>query len=94
MIFYGWGRIGRRMCIKGFLRNRWTPWRCGRAAALLALALLLVTAGGDGTARHWDVRFSAGLLTAACTVADQSLTRQRWADYAGTQPFQQVCPAS
>ncbi len=54
----------------------------------------LVTAGGDGTARSWDVRFPAGLLTAACAVADQSLTRQQWADYAGNQPFQQVCPAS
>ncbi len=54
----------------------------------------LATAGGDGRARLWDVAFPAGLLAAACTIADQSLTRQQWADYAGTQPFQQVCPAS
>jgi hypothetical protein len=33
-------------------------------------------------------------LTAACTIADQSLTRRQWADYAVTLPFQQVCPAS
>ena len=58
----------------------------------------LVTAGASGgsggNARQWDVAFPAGLLTAACAIADQSLTRQQWADYAGTQPFQQVCSAS
>jgi WD40 repeat protein len=54
----------------------------------------LATAGGDGTARSWDVAFPAGLLAGACAIADQSLTRQQWAGYAGTQPFQQVCPAS
>ena len=58
----------------------------------------LVTADANdssgGNARQWDVAFPAGLLTAACAIADQSLTRQQWADYAGTQPFQQVCSAS
>jgi WD40 repeat protein len=54
----------------------------------------LATAGGDGTARSWDVAFPAGLLAGACAIAEQSLTRQQWAGYAGTQPFQQVCPAS
>ncbi len=74
-----------------------TPMTAG-PAPVYALAFgpggaTLVTAGGDGTARRWDVRFPAGLLTAACAIADQTLTRQQWADYAGTQPFQQVCPA-
>jgi WD40 repeat protein len=54
----------------------------------------LATAGGDGRARKWDVAFPAGLLAGTCAIADQSLTRQQWAGYAGTQPFQQVCPAS
>ena len=54
----------------------------------------LITAGGDGTARSWDVAVPAGLLAAACAIADQSLNRQQWAGYAGSQPFQQVCPAS
>src|SRR5580704_4587095 len=58
----------------------------------------LVTADANdssgGNARQWDVAFPAGLLTAACAIADQSLTRQQWTDYAGTQPFQQVCGAS
>ena len=58
----------------------------------------LVTAdasdSSNGRARQWDVAFPAGLLTAACAIADQSLTRPQWADYAGTQPFQQVCGAS
>ena len=54
---------------------------------------MLATAGADGSARLWDVAFPAGLPAAACAIADQSLTRQQWADYAGTQPFQQVCPA-
>ena len=58
----------------------------------------LVTADANdssgGNARQWDVAFPARLLTAACAIADQSLTRQQWADYAGTQPFQQVCSAS
>jgi len=55
---------------------------------------MLATAGADGSARLWDVAFPAGLLTATCSIAGQSLTREQWADYAGTQPFQQVCPAS
>jgi len=54
---------------------------------------MLATAGGDGTARLWDVAVPANLLQAACGIAEVSLTRQQWADYAGTQPFQQVCPA-
>ncbi|MGH3195485.1 MAG: AAA family ATPase [Streptosporangiaceae bacterium] len=55
----------------------------------------LATAGGDGRARLWNVAFPAGadLLAAACAIADRSLTPQQWADYAGTQPFRQVCPA-
>jgi WD40 repeat protein len=53
----------------------------------------LATAGGDGAARTWDVAFPANLPQAACGIANVSLTRQQWADYAGTQPFQQVCPA-
>jgi WD40 repeat protein len=53
----------------------------------------LATAGGDGTARIWDVAFPANLPQAACGIANVSLTRQQWADYAGSQPFQQVCPA-
>jgi WD40 repeat protein len=53
----------------------------------------LVTAGGDGTARVWNVAFPASLLQGACDIADVSLTRQQWADYAGTEPFRQVCPA-
>jgi WD40 repeat protein len=54
----------------------------------------LITAGGDSTARTWNVAVPAGLLAAACAIADQSLNRQQWAGYAGSQPFQQVCPAS
>jgi WD40 repeat protein len=53
----------------------------------------VATAGADGAARIWDVAFPANLLQAACGIANVSLTRQQWADYAGTQPFQQVCPA-
>ena len=53
----------------------------------------LATAGADGIGRTWDVAFPAKLAQAACAIADVSLTRQQWADYAGTQPFQQVCPA-
>jgi WD40 repeat protein len=54
----------------------------------------LATAGGDGAARSWDVAFPARLLVGACAIAGQSLTRQQWASYAGTQPFQRVCPTS
>jgi WD40 repeat protein len=53
----------------------------------------LTTAGGDGAARTWDVAFPANLVQAACGIANRSLTRPQWADYAGTQPFQQVCPS-
>jgi WD40 repeat protein len=53
----------------------------------------LATVGGDGAARTWDVAFPANLVQAACDIASGSLTRQQWADYAGSQPFQQVCPA-
>ena len=61
--------------------------------AIAAGASLVFAAGGDGTVRAWDVAFPAGLPAAACAIAGQSLTRQQWAGYAGTQPFQQVCPA-
>ena len=54
----------------------------------------LASAGADGAARSWDVAFPAALLAGTGGIADQSLTRQQWAGYAGTQPFQQVCPAS
>ena len=53
----------------------------------------LATASGDGAARIWGVAFPADLMRAACGIADVTLTRQQWADYAGSQPFQQVCPA-
>ena len=43
----------------------------------------LVTADASGSARLWDVAFPAGLLAAACAIADQSLTRQQQVDYAG-----------
>jgi len=64
------------------------------AVAFSADGTTLVTAGSDGYARRWDVALPSGLLAAACTIAGQSLTREQWAGYAGTQPFQQVCPAS
>ncbi len=54
----------------------------------------LATAGADGFARLWDVALPAGPVRAVCAIADVSLTRQQWASYAGTQPFQQVCAAS
>jgi WD40 repeat protein len=63
------------------------------AAAFSPDGSTLATAGGDGTARAWNVAFPANLPQAACGIAAVSLTRQEWADYAGTQPFQQVCPA-
>ena len=73
----------------------------GRGTAAVAfspdgttLATAGASGGSGGGARLWDVAFPAGLLAAACAIADQSLTREQWADYAGTQPFQQVCPAS
>jgi WD40 repeat protein len=63
------------------------------AAAFGSGGSTLDTASGDGAARIWDVAFPANLLQAACGIADVSLTPQQWADYAGTQPYQQVCPA-
>ncbi|MGH3151042.1 MAG: WD40 repeat domain-containing protein, partial [Streptosporangiaceae bacterium] len=63
------------------------------AAAFSSSGSTLSAAGGDGTVRTWNVAFPADLLRAACGIADVSLTRQQWADYAGTQPFRQVCPA-
>ena len=63
------------------------------AAAFSPGGSTLATAGGAGAARTWDVAFPANLLQAACGITNVSLTRQQWADYAGTQPFQQVCPA-
>jgi WD40 repeat protein len=64
------------------------------AAAFSPDGATLATASGDGTIRTWDVALPAKLAQAACAIADVSLTREQWADYAGTQPFQQVCPAS
>jgi WD40 repeat protein len=73
-----------------------TPMTAGTqpvyAAAFGSGGSTLATAGGDGTARVWDAAFPADLLQAACGIADVSFTRQQWDDYAGSQPFQQVCP--
>jgi WD40 repeat protein len=63
------------------------------AAAFSPDGSTLTAVGGDGTVRLWDVSFPANLLRAACGIAGVSLTRPQWADYAGTQPFRQVCPA-
>jgi WD40 repeat protein len=64
------------------------------AVAFNSSGTMLATASGDGTARRWDVSFPAGLLAAACAIAGQSFTRQQWADYAGSLPYQQICPAA
>ncbi len=63
------------------------------AAAFSPDGATLATAGGDGRIRTWDVAFPADLPQAACGIADEPLTRQQWADYAGSQPYHQVCPA-
>jgi WD40 repeat protein len=63
------------------------------AAAFSPDGTTLFAVGADGTARAWDVAFPASLLPAACSIAGRSLTPRQWASYAGTQPFQQVCPA-
>jgi WD40 repeat protein len=63
------------------------------AAAFGSQGSTLVTAGADGAARIWNVAFPADLPQAACGIANVSLTRPQWADYAGSQPFRQVCPA-
>ena len=63
------------------------------AAAFGPRGSTLATASGDGAARIWGVAFPANLLGAACGIAEVTLTRQQWAGYAGSQPFQQVCPA-
>jgi WD40 repeat protein len=62
------------------------------AVAFSADGRTVATLGGDGEVRQWDVAFPAQLLPGACAIAGQSLTRQQWAQYAGTQAFQQVCP--
>jgi WD40 repeat protein len=51
-----------------------------------------LAAVGSGATRRWDVAFPASLTAAACTLAGQTLTQRQWASYAGTEPFQQVCP--
>ena len=74
-----------------------TPMTAG-SAPVYALAFspdgrtLATTA--SGATRWWDVAFPAGLPAAACAIAGQSLTARQWAGYAGSEPFQQVCPAS
>jgi WD40 repeat protein len=74
-----------------------TPLTAG-PAPVYALAFspdgtTLATAAGGAT-RRWDVAFPAALPAAACAIAGQSLTPRQWAGYAGSEPFQQVCPAS
>ena len=48
----------------------------------------------SGATRRWDVAFPASPTAAVCAIAGQTLTPRQWAGYAGTEPFQQVCPAS
>ncbi|HEX5295511.1 MAG TPA: AAA family ATPase [Streptosporangiaceae bacterium] len=74
-----------------------TPMTAG-SAPVYALAFSpdgrTLTAVGSGATRRWDLTFPASLTAAACTLAGQTLTQRQWASYAGTEPFQQVCPAS
>jgi WD40 repeat protein len=74
-----------------------TPMTAG-PAPVYALAFspggTTLAAAASGATRRWDVAFPAGLPAAACAIAGQTLTPQQWAGYAGTEPFQQVCPAS
>jgi WD40 repeat protein len=63
------------------------------AATFSPTGATLATVAADGSARTWDVVFPADLPQAACGIAGVPLTRQQWADYAGSQPFQRVCPA-
>ena len=73
-----------------------TPMTAGTgplfATAFTSGGKMLATIGGDKTARLWDVAFPGNLLTAACDIAEQSLTRPQWTDYVGPEPFQQICP--
>jgi WD40 repeat protein len=52
-----------------------------------------LAAASSGATRRWDVAWPASLTAAACALAGQTLTARQWASYAGTEPFQQVCPA-
>ncbi len=74
-----------------------TPMTAG-SAPVYALAFsrdgTTLAATASGVTRRWDVAFPAGLPAAACAIAGQSLTPRQWAGYAGSEPFQQVCPAS
>jgi WD40 repeat protein len=74
-----------------------TPMTAG-SAPVYALAFSpdgrTLAAVSSGATRRWDVAFPASLTAAACALAGQSLTQVQWASYAGTEPFQQVCPAS
>jgi WD40 repeat protein len=53
----------------------------------------LATAGGDGTARLWDVAFAHDLVGAVCAIAgDRSLTGAQWAADVPSEPFERTCP--
>ena len=68
------------------------------AAPVYALAFSpdgrTLAATASGATRQWDVAFPASPTAAVCAIAGQTLTPRQWASYAGTEPFQQVCPAS
>jgi WD40 repeat protein len=53
---------------------------------------ILATAGGDGTARLWDIGFPGDLVSALCAIADSSLTPQQWSLYVQSEPYQKICP--
>jgi WD40 repeat protein len=50
------------------------------------------TAAGGATLRLWDVALPGDLVSAVCSIASHSLTRQEWKTYIQSEPFQQVCP--
>jgi WD40 repeat protein len=48
--------------------------------------------GGNGTIWLWDAAFPKDLLHAVCTLAGHPFTRQQWAEYVPSEPFQETCP--
>jgi hypothetical protein len=94
--------VASRRLVSQVAQSEWSttthlgPLLVGLADAVRHLAFsrdgtLILSIGGDGTIRRWDLDM-ASLERRACRMANRNLTREEWRQYLGSEPYRKTCP--